>query len=81
MLGLNLLNQHLCLAVLTSAGGTFDGEARSALALLFAEAQSYGYDLGLLFFGVNCLLTGYLVFKSMFMPRIIGIMVAASGPV
>jgi ABC-type uncharacterized transport system permease subunit len=81
VLGLNLLNQHLTLALLTAPHGAFEDTERNTLALLFAEAQAYGYDLGLLFFGINCLITGYLVFKSGFLPRAIGLLVAASGPV
>jgi hypothetical protein len=83
VLGLNLLNQHLALALLTAPanGAALEPTSRDALALLFAEAQAYGYDLGLLFFGICCLLTGYLVFRSGFLPRWIGVLVAASGPV
>lgn len=83
VLGINLLNQHLAALLLTAPGlsTTLDPAARDALVLMFAEAQGYGYDLGLLFFGVNCVLTGVLVFKSGFLPRSIGVLVAASGPV
>ncbi len=80
VLGLNLLNQHLSLSLLTGTHA-LDVQTRNALALLFAEAQGYGYDLGLLFFGINCVLTGIVVFCSGFAPRWIGVLVAASGPV
>jgi hypothetical protein len=49
--------------------------------LLFLEAQSHGYDLGLIPFGINCLLTGYLVYKAEFLPRTIGLMLVAAGVV
>lgn len=83
VLGVNLLNQHLALLLLTDAGlsGSLEPSTKKALVLLFAEAQGYGYDLGLLFFGLNCILTGLLVFRSGFLPRWIGALVAGSGPV
>lgn len=83
VLGVNLLNQHLALLVLSEHGlsDALEPTTQKALVLLFAEAQGYGYDLGLLFFGVNCILTGFLVFRSGFLPRWIGALVGASGPV
>lgn len=82
ILGVNLLNQHLALLLLTDEGlRSIEPSSRKALSLLFAEAQGYGYDLGLLFFGVNCIVTGLLVFRSGFLPRLIGGLIFASGPV
>ena len=81
VLGLNLLNQHLALVLITAGGYELAPPARDSLVLLFAQAQGHGYDIGLLFFGINCVLTGYLVFKSRFLPRAVGVLVAASGPV
>ena len=83
VLGVNLLNQQVALALLSpsSEGGGFIESTRDGLVLLFAQAQERGYDLGLLFFGINCVVTGYLVFKSGFLPRALGVLLAASGPV
>jgi len=83
ILGINLLNQHVATRLVTApeAAGALDEATRNALALTFAEAQGHGYDIGLLFFGINCLLTGTLVYRSGFLPRFIGVLVAASGPV
>lgn len=78
ILGMNLLNQHMVLLVLTSAGPS-TGTGPEALALLFATAQSHGYDLALIFFGVNSLLTGYLIARSGYLPRLLGLLVAAAG--
>ena len=33
----------------------------------------------MIFFGINCLLTGYLVIRSGFLPRFIGALVIAAG--
>ncbi len=81
VLGLNLLNQQQTLALLTAPHLALEAGVRDTLALLFVEAHAYGYDLGLMFFGVNCMVTGYLVFKSGFLPRGVGVLLAASGPV
>ena len=38
-----------------------------------------GVDVGLIFFGSYCLLIGYLVFRSAFLPRILGALMAFAG--
>jgi len=42
------------------------------LVLFFLEIHSYGYDLGLIFFGVSNLFLGYLIIKSNYLPKIFG---------
>ncbi len=44
-----------------------------------ASAFNSGYGIALVPFGVHCLLTGYLIFKSIFLPRILGILMALAG--
>jgi hypothetical protein len=36
-------------------------------------------DVGLVFFGLYCFLTGYLIFRSTFLPRILGALMALGG--
>jgi hypothetical protein len=52
--------------------GSFMGGHSSA-------AFNTGYDIALVPFGIHCLVTGYLIFQSNFLPRIIGILVALAG--
>jgi Domain of unknown function (DUF4386) len=52
--------------------GSFKGAHSSA-------AFNTGYDIALVPFGIHCLLTGYLIFRSNFLPRIIGILLALAG--
>jgi hypothetical protein len=73
----NLLTQHTALRVLEGVGGFEDA---AGLALLLLDAHSHGYDLGLLFFGVNSLLVGALLWRSTF-PRILGPALGAAGVV
>lgn len=50
-----------------------------ALASLFLRLNGQAFNIFLVFFGMRLLFTGYLIFKSTFMPRIIGVFVAIDG--
>lgn len=78
-----LLNQHEALLFLVNAGelGGLGGPALDALALQALNVHSHGYDLGLIFFGVNSLIVGYLLYRSADFPRLLGIMIAVSGAI
>ncbi|MDD3449070.1 MAG: DUF4386 domain-containing protein [Gammaproteobacteria bacterium] len=83
VLGLNLLNQHAAVLVLGGAGyaGAFTPDQLNALALLFLDLHSHGYDLGLLFFGLSCLALGRLVVRSVLFPGVFGYGLMAAGAV
>ena len=49
------------------------------LALSFITLHAYGYDLGLIFFAVNCLLTAQLILRSGFVPHVVGLGIGLSG--
>jgi hypothetical protein len=51
-------------------------QAWSYLSLQFFE---YGFCTALVFFGFYCLAMGYLIFRSTFLPRIIGVLLAIQG--
>jgi hypothetical protein len=44
-----------------------------------AAAFNTGYGIALVPFGVHCLMTGYLIFRSKFLPKIIGVLFALAG--
>jgi len=50
-----------------------------ALAYLFLKLNGLAMDTNLVFFGLWCVLTGYLIFRSTFMPRILGVLLAIDG--
>jgi hypothetical protein len=50
-----------------------------ALVLTSLRLHSYGYLVIMVFFGCYCALLGYLVFRSGFLPRLIGILLLFAG--
>ena len=85
MLGSNLLNGYAALLVLTANTGTalsaapFDAVQAQMLADFFLTLHRNGYSLALIFFGVNCLLLGVLIWRAAFLPKALGALMAASG--
>jgi hypothetical protein len=81
--GLNLLNYFFVLQLLGGAGylAVFRPDQLQALALLFLNAHHYGFAIGIAFFTVHVFVLGYLIFKSGFFPKILGVLfiVAATG--
>jgi hypothetical protein len=57
----------------------FSAAQLQALALLFLKVNDRGAGIALAFFGFNALLTGYLIFKSTFLPRILGVVSMVAG--
>ncbi|MBD3788587.1 MAG: DUF4386 domain-containing protein [Sphingomonadales bacterium] len=62
--------------VLTRAEGLADA---STLALVFLDLHAHGYDLGLVFFGVNSLIMGLLVWHSGLFAKAFGAGLAGAG--
>ena len=57
----------------------FTADQLQALALMFLKLNAYAFYIYLVFFGFWCVLIGYLIFRSTFMPRIIGMLEAFAG--
>ena len=57
----------------------FDPQQLKALSYLSIKAHEYGFGIGLIFFGFACLIDGYLIFKSGFLPKILGLMIFVAG--
>jgi hypothetical protein len=62
--------------VLIRADGLSDAPT---LALVFLDLHAHGYDLGLVFFGVNSLIMGLLVWRSGLFAKAFGAGLAAAG--
>jgi len=81
VVALNLLHHYAALLLLNGGAyaAAFDPPQLHALVALALDVHAHGYDLGLLFFGVSCLVLGYLIARSGYFPRALGILVAAAG--
>jgi hypothetical protein len=55
------------------------GEQAQALALTFLNLYAQALSVGIVFFGFYCLLIGYLIFRSTFLPRVVGALLALTG--
>jgi len=57
----------------------FKVEQLQALSLTFFKLHGQAYNTFLVFFGFYCVLIGYLIFRSTFLPRIIGVLMVFAG--
>lgn len=72
------------LAPLAVLGGaqylnTFKVEQLHSLALMFLALYGQCFNMSFVFFGFYCLLIGYLIFRSTFLPRLLGAGMALAG--
>lgn len=81
VMGLNLLNHFAALFPLGNAGylKAFEPEQLHALAYLSLRAYDYGYNISLSFFGIHCLLLGYLLSRSVYFPGVLGGLIIIAG--
>ena len=49
------------------------------LTCLAIKTHGYGFGIGLIFFGFECLIDGYLIFKSGFLPKALGVLILIAG--
>jgi hypothetical protein len=57
----------------------FQPEQLHAMASLSIKSHSYGFGVALIFFGCECIVLGYLIFRSGFLPRILGVLMQIAG--
>jgi hypothetical protein len=57
----------------------FTPEQLYGMATLAIKSHSYGYTLALLFFGFTFLFHGRLIFRSGFLPKVLGLMIQIGG--
>ena len=57
----------------------FKVEQLQALTLMFFKLTARGIDIYLVFFGFYCVLIGSMIFRSIFLPRIIGLLMVFTG--
>ena len=78
---LNLLNHFAALRVLESPGflASFNPAQLREFSLFFMELHNMGYLIAGAFFGIHCLLLGYLLFQSDLFPKWTGVLLIAAA--
>lgn len=78
---LDMLNAYvpLKLALEASAMGAFNSEQLQSLSYLSLQLQDTGLLISFVFYGLDEMLAGYVVFRSRFLPRIVGILLSLAG--
>lgn len=78
---LNELNQFVALLLLRSGESptTFTTAQLQALAALFLAIYQHGFSIAHIFWGLWLFPLGYLVFKSGFLPKVLGILLFIAG--
>lgn len=67
------------LAILGTSRSALNGEQLQALALVFLRVGDHISEISLVFSGFFQILNGYLIFRSTYLPRILGVLMAVAG--
>lgn len=83
LIAANLMNMQGALLLLTGVQDLsgLAPEQAETLALFLLNLHAHGYDLGLVFFGINSLMTGALIWHSALVNKSIGLGLALAGAV
>jgi uncharacterized protein DUF4386 len=82
--GIKIISRIFFIAPVFVLGGShylsvFSTEQLQALALLSLKVDYQAETMALIFFGFYAIVKGYLVFRSTFLPRILGVLGAVAG--
>jgi hypothetical protein len=79
--GITLLNLVFVSVLLSGADylTVFETGQLHALVSLFLNGYNYGFSIGLFFFSFHLGILGYLVYKSGYIPRILGVLLIVSS--
>jgi hypothetical protein len=58
---------------------SFRPDQLNTLSYLSIKLHDFGFAIGLIFFAFVCLIEGYLIFKSGYLPKTLGILMAIAG--
>lgn len=58
---------------------SFEPNQLHALSYVGLKVHDYGMGVGLIFFGFACLVEGYLIYRSGYLPRTIGVLMEIAG--
>ena len=57
----------------------FSAPQLHALSSLAIDVHAHGFGIGLIFFGFACLVRGYLIFESGYLPKALGVLLGIAG--
>ena len=79
--GLNLLNYYFVLQLINGGdvATAFGPEQVQALVMLFLNAHSIGFTIGIAFLVPHVLILGYLIVQSGYFPKVLGFLFIAAG--
>jgi hypothetical protein len=82
--GVYCVSKYFLVAALVLLDGgdylkALDPDEVNALAYASLRLHGFGYGISLAFFGVHCGLLGWLVYRSDFAPRVIGVLLVIGG--
>ena len=79
--GLNLLNYYFVLQLINGGdvATAFGPEQVQALVMLFLNAHSIGFTIGIAFLVPHVLILGYLIVQSGYFPKVLGILFISAG--
>src|SRR5207244_69066 len=57
----------------------FTPQQLHTLSYVALRTHDYGFGFGLIFFGMTCIVLGYLIFRSGYLPKVLGILMQIAG--
>ncbi len=60
-------------------GQAFGVQGQAVLANLALRSHNVTFNVALIFFGITCLVNGYLIFRSSFLPKLLGVLLQVAG--
>ena len=79
--GFNLINYFFVVLLLGGSSylSAFSSEQINAFVMLFLDAHSFGFTIGIAFLVIHVILLGYLIIKSGYFPKVLGYLFLAAG--
>jgi hypothetical protein len=83
-LAVEAISKLFLLLVLPTLGNAdylraFDPQQLQVLANLALRSHDIAFNIALIFFGLTCLVNGYLIFKSGYLPKLVGVLMQIAG--
>ena len=80
VVGVSILFRYLALYLAKdSYSAAIGAEQSEALVILSVRLFEQGFTIALVFFGIHCLVLGWLIFRASFLPRFLGVLLLIAG--